>query len=247
MAFSPDGATLAAGSNALQWWNVTTHKLIAQRTSPGATSHSTSRTTRTGRSWPRAGTRWPPVERRHVPAGHNAEPRRYSPSRLGRRLLPQRHGIQPLRRNPRHRLLRHSRILERRRGQGTKPGDLQRLAARPMPRHHTPASMAGLDSRNLFPVSQRSARFVPCQNSRTATDQQFSLAKLGTKDDQRYRSGPASRNHEARRHPLRDPDRRYHIVPCQTPIPLPTTPHSLFPAAPQTSSAQWSRPVPLEY
>jgi WD domain, G-beta repeat len=37
MAFSPDGSTLAAGSNVLQWWDVATGKLIAYRDSPGRT------------------------------------------------------------------------------------------------------------------------------------------------------------------------------------------------------------------
>jgi WD40 repeat protein len=35
MAFSPDGSTLAAGSNVVQWWGVATGKLIVQRASPG--------------------------------------------------------------------------------------------------------------------------------------------------------------------------------------------------------------------
>lgn len=35
MAFSPDGSTLAAGSNVLQWWDVTTGKLIGNDDSPG--------------------------------------------------------------------------------------------------------------------------------------------------------------------------------------------------------------------
>jgi hypothetical protein len=37
MAFSPDGRTLAAGSNVVQWWDVATRKLIADRVSPGET------------------------------------------------------------------------------------------------------------------------------------------------------------------------------------------------------------------
>jgi len=37
MAFSPDGSALAAGSNVLQWWDVTTGKLIADEDSPGQT------------------------------------------------------------------------------------------------------------------------------------------------------------------------------------------------------------------
>lgn len=35
MAFSPDGSTLAAGSNVLQWWDVATSKLVADENSPG--------------------------------------------------------------------------------------------------------------------------------------------------------------------------------------------------------------------
>ena len=35
MAFSPDGSTLAAGSNVLQWWDVAADKLIADEDSPG--------------------------------------------------------------------------------------------------------------------------------------------------------------------------------------------------------------------
>jgi hypothetical protein len=35
MAFSPDGSTLAAGSNVLQWWDVATSKPIADQNSPG--------------------------------------------------------------------------------------------------------------------------------------------------------------------------------------------------------------------
>ena len=35
MAFSPDGSTLAAGSNVLQWWDVAADKLIADENSPG--------------------------------------------------------------------------------------------------------------------------------------------------------------------------------------------------------------------
>jgi WD40 repeat protein len=35
MAFSPDGSTLAVGSNVLQWWDVATSKLIADENSPG--------------------------------------------------------------------------------------------------------------------------------------------------------------------------------------------------------------------
>lgn len=35
MAFSPDGSTLAVGSNVLQWWNVATRTLIAAASSPG--------------------------------------------------------------------------------------------------------------------------------------------------------------------------------------------------------------------
>jgi WD40 repeat protein len=35
MAFSPDGSTLAVGSNVIQWWSVASHELITRAISPG--------------------------------------------------------------------------------------------------------------------------------------------------------------------------------------------------------------------